>query len=66
LPIVLLHILEGRPEQKVKEVIDGVTEVISEKLEVKKEQVRVLVVEIPKTHWGIGGTPVSDISSRTP
>jgi 4-oxalocrotonate tautomerase len=64
MPIVNIQLLQGRPEEKVKEVIKNVTETICATLEVPKESVRVLVTEIPKTHWGIGGTPVSDKPGR--
>ncbi|MDN4075398.1 4-oxalocrotonate tautomerase [Fictibacillus terranigra] len=60
MPIVNIQLLEGRPEEKIKEVIHNVTEVISATLDAPKENVRVLVSEVPKTHWGIGGTTVSD------
>ncbi|MGG1596999.1 4-oxalocrotonate tautomerase [Paenibacillus naphthalenovorans] len=64
MPIVNIQLLEGRSEEKVKEVIQNVTETVCHTLEVKKESVRVIVTEIPKTHWGIGGVSVSDIPGR--
>lgn len=64
MPIVHIQLLEGRNEEKIKEVIKNVTEVISETLDAPKENVRVLVSEVPKTHWGIGGTPVSDMPKK--
>jgi 4-oxalocrotonate tautomerase len=63
-PIVNIQVLQGRPEEKIKEVIHNVTHTVSETLGVPKENVRVLVTEVPKTHWGIGGTSVSDIPGR--
>ncbi|SCA88219.1 4-oxalocrotonate tautomerase [Bacillus glycinifermentans] len=59
LPIVHIQLLEGRPAEKVEEVIQNVTDTISATLGAPKENVRVLVTEIPKSHWGIGGTPAS-------
>lgn len=64
MPIVNIQILEGRSPEKVKELITGVTDAVVDKLEVKRESVRVLVTEVPKTHWGIGGVSVSDIPGR--
>jgi len=60
MPLIHVQILQGRSEDKVKEVIKNVTTTISETLEVPKERVRVIVTEVPKTHWGIAGIPVSD------
>jgi phenylpyruvate tautomerase PptA (4-oxalocrotonate tautomerase family) len=35
-----------------------VTKALVESLEVKIETVRVIVLEVPKAHWGIAGKPV--------
>ncbi|MFN2744657.1 MULTISPECIES: 4-oxalocrotonate tautomerase [Bacillus] len=59
MPIIHIQILEGRPPEKVEEVIQHVTDAVSTTLDAPKENVRVLVTEIPKTHWGIGGKPAS-------
>jgi 4-oxalocrotonate tautomerase len=64
MPIVNIQLLEGRSEEKIKEVIHNITEVLSATLDAPKENVRVLVSEVPKTHWGIGGTAVSDRTDR--
>ncbi|GGG01087.1 tautomerase [Paenibacillus abyssi] len=64
MPIVHIEVLEGRPVEKIKKLIENVTDTVVETLEVPKQNVRVLVSEVPKTHWGIGGTPVSDIQGR--
>lgn len=64
MPVINIQIIQGRSAEKVKEVIQNVTETISVTLDVPKERVRVIVTEVPKTHWGIGGTPVSDMLNR--
>ncbi|AAU25430.1 4-oxalocrotonate tautomerase [Bacillus sp. FSL W8-0445] len=61
MPIVHIQLLEGRPPEKVEEVIRKVTETLSATLDSPKENVRVLVTEVSKSHWGIGGTPVSKL-----
>ncbi|MPQ23761.1 4-oxalocrotonate tautomerase [Bacillus paralicheniformis] len=61
MPIVHIQLLEGRPPEKVEEVIQKVTETLSATLDAPRENVRVLVTEVPKSHWGIGGTPVSKL-----
>jgi 4-oxalocrotonate tautomerase len=64
MPIVNIQIQQGRSTQKVQDLIAGVTDTVSEKLEVPKDRVRVIVTEVPKTHWGIGGVAASEISNR--
>ena len=58
MPIVNVNIMEGRPKEKIESVIANITETITTTLEVTKETVRVIVTEIPKSHWGIGGESV--------
>lgn len=60
MPLVQINILEGRPPEKIKALIENVTETVSETLDAPKQSVRVLVTEMPKTHWGIAGVPASE------
>jgi 4-oxalocrotonate tautomerase len=60
MPIINVQMMEGRPKEKVAEVIQNITNTVSETLNAPKESIRVIVTEIPKTHWGIAGIPVSE------
>lgn len=60
MPIINVQMMEGRPPEKVAEVIQNITNTVSETLNAPKENIRVIVTEIPKTHWGIAGTPASE------
>ncbi|MGO4185670.1 tautomerase family protein, partial [Paenibacillus sp. TAF43_2] len=42
-------------------LIASVTETIAAELNSPKERIRVLVTEIPSTHWGIAGVPAAEI-----
>ncbi|WP_240421281.1 4-oxalocrotonate tautomerase [Paenibacillus periandrae] len=64
MPIVNIEIMEGRTPAKIKNLIARVTDTVSEELDSPKDRIRVLVTEVPKTHWGIGGVPASDIPNR--
>lgn len=58
MPIIQVQMMEGRPKEKVAELIRNVTNTVSETLDTPKENIRVLVTEIPKTHWGKAGEQV--------
>ncbi len=60
MPIINVQILEGRPKEKVFELIRNITDTVAETLEAPPENIRVLVTEMPKTHWGKGGVPISE------
>lgn len=47
--------LEGRSDEKKIRLIEDLTRVLSEQLQVPVADVRVLIVEYPKAQWGIAG-----------
>ncbi len=59
MPLVQVHVWRGFGDEKAKIVIREITRVFTE-LGVPAHAVEVLVHEIPKTHWGIGGEPASE------
>ncbi len=60
MPIIQVQMMEGRPKEKIAEVIQNITNTVAETLDAPKESIRVLVTEIPKTHWGVAGVPKSE------
>jgi len=59
MPVVHVNVWKGFGEEKVKKLIQKITQVFVE-LEVPQQAVEIIVHEIPKTHWGIGGVPASE------
>lgn len=55
MPIAHLYILEGRDEEKKERLIAEVTEAIHRAIDAPAEAVRVIITEMPKAHFGIGG-----------
>ncbi|HVW51883.1 MULTISPECIES: 2-hydroxymuconate tautomerase [unclassified Trinickia] len=55
MPIAHLYILEGRDEEKKERLIAEVSEAIHRAIDAPLEAVRVIVTEMPKAHFGIGG-----------
>ncbi|WP_017727575.1 4-oxalocrotonate tautomerase [Halalkalibacterium ligniniphilum] len=64
MPIVNVNMMEGRPKEKIEQVIADLTETLAKTLEVPKENVRVLVTETPKSHWGIAGESVEKRTAK--
>jgi 4-oxalocrotonate tautomerase len=60
MPLIQVNIMEGRPPEKIKALIENITDTVVETLDAPKESVRVLVNEMPRTHWGIAGVPASE------
>jgi len=55
MPIVTINIIEGRSDEKKEKLIEKVSLVIAESLDAPLESVRVIINEMPKQHFGIGG-----------
>lgn len=55
MPIIRIEMLEGRSPERKQALIQKVTAAVVESLEVKPEQVRVLLYELPPEHWAVGG-----------
>lgn len=55
MPIVRIEMLAGRPRAKKTELIRQVTEAVVHSLDVRPEQVRVLLYEVAPEHWAVGG-----------
>jgi 4-oxalocrotonate tautomerase len=60
MPIIRVDFWEGVSEAKVKTMIRGLTDVMVN-IGVPENAVEVIVYEIPKTHWGVGGAPCSEV-----
>lgn len=55
MPVAQINILEGRSDEQKEMLISEVTDAISRSLGAPVESVRVIITEMPKQHFGIGG-----------
>lgn len=61
MPIAQLYILEGRTDEQKETLIRQVSETMANSLDAPIERVRVIITEMPKNHFGIGGEPASKV-----
>ena len=61
MPFAQIHMMEGRIEEQKRAVIEKVTAALVEAVGAPIETVRVLITEVPKTQWGIGGKSAKDL-----
>lgn len=59
MPIVHVNVWEGFGKEKAKKLIQNITKVFVD-MGIPPQAVEVIVHEIPKSHWGIGGEPASE------
>ena len=60
MPIIQVHILEGRTVHQKRALVAGVTEAVTVALGVKAEQVRILIDEIPAEHFAVAGQTAAE------
>ncbi len=60
MPLIQTTIMEGRSQEQKEAFYKGVTQVAVETLNVKPEQVRVIINQVPTEHWAIGGVSVAE------
>ena len=61
MPIAQLFILEGRTSEQKADLIREVTDAMHRSIDAPKERVRVIITEMPKEQFGIGGEPASKV-----
>jgi 4-oxalocrotonate tautomerase len=60
MPLVEIHLLEGRSAEEKREVLAAVTRAIEESTHTPLERIRVWIHEIPKTEYMVGGRTAAE------
>jgi 4-oxalocrotonate tautomerase len=64
MPSVDVKVWKGLSDEAAERIISGITKVFVE-LGIPERAVEVIIHEIPKTHWGVGGRPASKAMADT-
>jgi 4-oxalocrotonate tautomerase len=55
MPIIEMHLLEGRSVEKKRKAVAAITAALVETLEVRSDQVRILITEHALENFSVGG-----------
>lgn len=55
MPLIQVTLIEGRSAERKEELIAELTDTVVQVLDAQRESVRVILVEVPAAHWGVGG-----------
>jgi 4-oxalocrotonate tautomerase len=55
MPIMQVFLMEGRTDEQKARLIAALTDAAVESIGAPRETVRVMLTEMPKAHFGIGG-----------
>ncbi|AGW90001.1 2-hydroxymuconate tautomerase [Cupriavidus sp. DF5525] len=61
MPIMQVFLIEGRTEEQKARLIRALTDAAVEAVGAPVETVRVLITEVPKTQFGIGGKTAREL-----
>ncbi len=59
MPFVRIDLWKGRDRETKKELIKKITSAVVDAIDCPIEAVQVIINEVEKDNWGIGGTPAS-------
>ena len=57
MPIIQVHMIEGRTDQQKEELIDAIATAVMTSIGAPEENIRIIINESEKRHWGIGKLP---------
>ena len=58
--MAFVSIREGRPPENIRKMISAVTAAIAESLDAPPASIRVVVTEVPLTHWATGDVTLAE------
>jgi 4-oxalocrotonate tautomerase len=64
MPLIEVTLVEGRTPEQLRALISGLTQAACEAVGAPIESVRVVVREVPATHWAAGDVTVAERAAR--
>jgi 4-oxalocrotonate tautomerase len=60
MPMVFVSVREGRSPESIRKMISAVTSAVAESLDAPAASIRVVVTEVPLTHWATGDVTLQE------
>ncbi|HUE59610.1 MAG TPA: 2-hydroxymuconate tautomerase [Acidimicrobiales bacterium] len=64
MPLIEVTLTEGRSPEKLRALISKLTQAVVETGVAKKEAVRVILREVPKSHWAAGDETLAERAAK--
>ena len=64
MPLVEVTLAEGRSADQVRAMMREVHEAVLRTVDTKSEHIRVIVREVPRTHWASGDLTLSEMDAQ--
>ena len=59
MPLVQVTLIAGRSDAQKEKIMREITDSVEQTLDVPRAIVRVIIQEVPASHWAVGGVPVT-------
>ena len=66
MPLVEVTLAEGRSADQVRAMMREVHEAVLRTVDTKSEHIRVIVREVPRSHWASGDLTLSEMDAQNP
>lgn len=66
MPLVEITLVEGRPPERIRALIHEAHEAVRRALAAPAESIRVVVREVPATHWAAGDQTIAERRAAAP
>jgi len=66
MPFIDVSLVEGRTAEQLTDLITALTDAATSALDVPRDSVRVVLREVPATHWAAGGTSIAERRAAAP
>ncbi|MGW0710305.1 tautomerase family protein [Streptomyces sp. NPDC002643] len=65
MPLVEITLAEGRAPEQIRALLTEVHQAVHKAIDVPEASIRVVVREVPPTHWSAGGQTLAERASAT-
>lgn len=65
MPLVEVTLAAGRSPDQVRQMIHEVHEAVLRTVDTRPEHIRVIVREVPRSHWATGDTTLTEMDTAT-
>ncbi|WP_237570847.1 tautomerase family protein [Mycolicibacterium lacusdiani] len=65
MPLIEVTLVQGRTPQQLRSLITGLTDAAETALAVSRTTIRVVLREVPDTHWAAGDVTIAERNQRS-
>ncbi|MGH9297546.1 MAG: tautomerase family protein [Acidimicrobiales bacterium] len=60
MPLIEVTLVEGRPYEAIRQLISEITAAAEHSIGAPKSSIRVVIREVPKSHWAAGDVTIAE------